>query len=188
MGMTNICMAAPNGQKVQKPRRVAHKVVVNGITLKKRRIRQLEATYGTKIRPGRYWYDSMSGLWGYEGGPTVGQTAPGEKIGRLSPRASNGNTGIFINGRELHQLEYIYLVRTYGAQNVLRGRFWMNAQGVGGYEGGPPIFNLATAWRRNRGGSTYSRYGSVIGDGSTVGYFGHDGTTVTCGPDGGCLY
>src|SRR6266540_1234336 len=57
-----------------------------------------------------YWYDAMSGAWGYQGGPTAGFTLPGIRLGgMLRADASNGNTGVFINGRELHFQDVIGL-------------------------------------------------------------------------------
>jgi hypothetical protein len=76
---------------------------------------------------------------------------------------------------------------------VQRGRFWFDAQGNGGYEGQPTTFNLIYLCRSNRGslnGTPGNRgwYGSVSGDGSMVGAIFSDGTGVTCGPDGGCMF
>jgi hypothetical protein len=55
-------------------------VVVNGAALSPDEIEALVAYYG-EAYPGRYWYDRVSGLYGYEGGPPVGQGAPGVLIG-----------------------------------------------------------------------------------------------------------
>jgi hypothetical protein len=41
---------------------------------------------------------------------------------------------------------------------VYRGRYWVNAQGIGGVEGGPPLFNLAALCApRQSSGSKSSR-------------------------------
>ena len=71
------------------------------------------------------------------------------------------------------------------------GYYWMNERGIGGYVGGPPIFDLPALCRRTSGGSNrvtggHSWYGSVLGDDETVGYIG-GGLGITCGPDGGCI-
>jgi len=57
------------------------KVVVNGVTVPKDKIASLERAYRVPIRPGAYWYDKISGLWGVEGGPLMGQIAPNLDLG-----------------------------------------------------------------------------------------------------------
>jgi hypothetical protein len=49
--------------------------------------------YGVDLPPGRYWYDQDSGLWGIEGGPSVGQITAGLPLGGpLQPGASMSDT------------------------------------------------------------------------------------------------
>jgi hypothetical protein len=150
-------------------------------------IANLEAEYRVHVPDGRYWYDALVGLWGREGEGTSGLIAPGLLLGgRLRADASGGGTGVFVNGRELHPTEVGYLSRCV---EVPPGRYWLNAQGVAGAEGGPPLVDIvvpcqAAARQHGAGGDPW--YGSVIGDGNVVGaIFGDAG--VTCGPDGGCL-
>ena len=52
---------------------LADDVVVNGVRLEDAPRQALERTYGVPIKPGKYWYDSVSGVWGLEGGPAEGQ-------------------------------------------------------------------------------------------------------------------
>lgn len=173
-----------------KPERKRSRIYVNDQELPLATVNQLEAAYRTPIAPGRYWYDPVSGLWGYAGGPAAGQISAGLDLGgRLKAKASGGGTGIYVNGRELHPLERAYLVRTYGAHNVKRGRFWMNARGVGGYEGQRASFDLGAGARSQRRSLTggYSVTGGVLGGGGVVGYTDSSGTSITCGPDGGCF-
>lgn len=124
-------------------------VFVNGRPVTAEQIQLALQTMGIQpgaatIPPGRYWYDGTSGLWGMEGGPTVGQIFPGLELGGpLQADASGGGTGVFINGRELHPQEVAFLQSIFGV--VIPGRYWMDWQGIGGYEGGPAIFNLAAA-------------------------------------------
>ncbi|MEM7763951.1 MAG: hypothetical protein AAF290_07700 [Pseudomonadota bacterium] len=158
-------------------------VIVNGETLSKQDVMQLRQLYGTVV-PGDYWYDSLSGLYGKRNGPPEGQLHAGLRVGgALSPKASGGGhgrmTGVFINGREIHPLEYRFYQSLFG--QVLPGRFWMNAQGVGGYVGGPPIFNVVQAMQqaRQRGGNTGSVYMPWIG--------GKPRTSVGRASDG-CVY
>jgi hypothetical protein len=129
-------------------------VVINQVRIPDDTLRVLQQRLGTAIASGRYWYDNMTGAWGKEGGPTLGFTLAGLNLGGpLRADASNGNTNVFINGRELHQLDVMGLQQITGV--VLPGRYWVDAQGYGGYEGGPPMFNLkmlAEQAARNRGG------------------------------------
>ncbi|HEY6282127.1 MAG TPA: hypothetical protein VIW72_10135 [Burkholderiales bacterium] len=85
------------------------KVVINGTQLTAKDIQTLERSYGVPLQTGRYWYDKMSGLWGYAGQPTAGQILAGLQLGGpLKADASNGNTGVFINGRQLPVVEVTY--------------------------------------------------------------------------------
>ena len=116
-------------------------VVVNGVALGSKTKQALEQGYGVPIKPGRYWYDNVSGVWGLEGGPTAGQILPGLKLGGpLKRDASKGHTGVIVNGRELHEKDVAALQRCL---QVVPGRYWVLANGLGGPEGGPPQFNLA---------------------------------------------
>ena len=132
-------------------------VVINGSELAPATVQRLERMGGRPIPPGRYWYDPRAGLWGYEGGPMAGETLAGVELGApLRPDASGGRTPVFINGRALHPVEVQFLGRLYG--RVQPGRYWLNANGVGGFEGGPPLFNLRQRVREvfGSGGSSYS--------------------------------
>jgi hypothetical protein len=112
------------------------KVVINGAALDEAALREFQVRYGVGPRPGRYWYDATSGLFGLEGGPSLGWILPGHDFGVLSPRASNGGTGVFINGRELDASDYVSLSWIAGTV-VMQGRYWLDGQGNVGYEGYP---------------------------------------------------
>lgn len=163
----------------------ASAVSVNGAPLSAQALQWLSQRYGA-LQPGSYWYDPTSGLWGQWGGPTAGQIQPGLRLGGPLPRnASGGGTGVFINGREIHPQEYLYLRSLYGT--VVPGRYWLNAQMVGGFEGGPPAFNLRTAASRaggGGGGGGYNRNtagGGLMSDGGCSGYLHPGGATVMTG-------
>jgi hypothetical protein len=139
----------------------ARGIVVNGVVLDERSVAALEAGYRTRLAAGRYWYDRRSGLWGHELGPAQGQIAPGLALGgplqaRASVGARAGITGVFVNGRELHPQELVYLQQLYGS--VRPARYWLDAGGVGGFEGGPAIFDLRARAIAQQG-AAYTRRG-----------------------------
>lgn len=158
-------------------------VFVNGVRLDAQTQMVLTQTYGT-IPSGRYWYDPFSGLWGTEGGPSVGRILPGLRLGGpLQANASGGGTGVFVNGREIHAQEYALLVRFFGYVN--RGRYWLGPTMIGGYEGGPAQFDLrASARGGGGGGGGYNRhtlFGGLMSDGQCSGYLHPGGATVMTG-------
>ena len=154
-------------------------VVVNGQALPAATVRTLEQAYRVPIAPGRYWYDAVSGAWGLEGGPIAGQMMPGLRLGGpLAPDASRGNSQVFINGRELMVGE-VWALQQACRTAVRRGRYWVNAQGVGGVEGGPALFNLAACGQSSgkSGGSSTRTYCDSGGNCSSHGLWGWIGTT-----------
>lgn len=126
---------APQGAPAQESA-----ILVNGQQLTTDEI----AYYGVDLPPGRYWYDGVSGLWGVEGGPSLGQITAGLPLGGpLQPEASGGDTGVFINSREIHPTELLELLQIFG--EVPPGRYWLDANLVGGFEGQPASFDLKAA-------------------------------------------
>jgi hypothetical protein len=98
-------------------------VVVNGVRLEDSTRQALERGYGVPVKPGKYWYDAVSGVWGREGGPAEGQIHPGLRLGGpLKRDASKGRTGVIVNGRELHALDVAALRRCV---SVIPGRYWV---------------------------------------------------------------
>ncbi len=162
-------------------------VVINGVRLNDEQLRQLEQRFKLRIADGAYWYDQVSGAWGMQGGPTVGFTQPHLDLGGTLQRdASNGNTGVIINGRELHPQDVMALRQL--TPYVIPGRYWVDARGIGGYEGGPPIFDLLSLARAAGGGrggawSYTSPHGggTVGGDGQGFSYFIDKDTSWTSG-------
>jgi len=138
-----------------------------------------------EVPDGAYWYDRMSGLWGVQGGPAVGQMPPELNLGgALAVDASTGGTGIVFNGRELHLTEALYLQQLFGY--VIPGRYWLNAMGIGGVEGGPALFNLVALAQQQSGGGggSYTRrgpFGSMGSDGNCSYYMTPGGTSVMSG-------
>jgi hypothetical protein len=155
----------------------------------RRVLEQLELLGGARLPDGDYWYDALSGAAGRWGGPAATLVLPGLPLGgRLPPQASGGGngrlTGVFVNGRELHPYDVRALIATYG--QVWPGRWWVNALGDFGPEGGPPIGNLRRAAAAARGGS-WLRGG---GAGSNSFWAGGDGNGYVWAMDGmsGCSY
>lgn len=143
-------------------------VIVNAVPLSAESLRQLQRIYPVPIKPGRYWYDGVSGAWGWEGEPIAGQMAPGLKLGGpIRADASRGTSGIFINGRQITMSERAYLERTCQTRTV-PGRYWVNARGVGGFENEPAWFDLSRCGRQQQRSS------------------GGSSTRTFCDPDGSC--
>ncbi len=116
-------------------------VFVNGRWLDAQTLKHVQSKYGIKVRDGRYWYDSKCGAWGIEGGPTLGFILPNLSLGGdLQVNSSNGNTGVFINGRQLPVQD---LQALYGLTGpIAPGRYWLDSRGNAGLEGQPAIVNL----------------------------------------------
>ena len=140
-------------------------VVVNGSPVPKARLAEIENYYRLSIADGEYWYDRTSGAAGPAGGPTLTFIVPGLDLGGpLQPDASAGNTGVFINGRELPQQDLIALTRLVGF--VQPGRYFLDGNGNAGYEGGPPMINLIAASRQQQSqGGSDGWYSQAVGAG-----------------------
>ena len=143
----------------------ARNVVINGVRLTDGQVASLQQQYRVQIQDGDYWYDRQVGAWGFRGGPTVGFIVPGLGLGGpLRRDASNGNTGVIINGRELHWLD---VTRLQQVTPLIRGFYWMDANGNFGQVGGPVIGNLWALSQRSGGRregilSTYDKTGAVV--------------------------
>ena len=48
-------------------------IIVNGVRLSAEQITVLERVEGGQIPCGRYWLDTATGIWGFEGGPPQGR-------------------------------------------------------------------------------------------------------------------
>jgi hypothetical protein len=150
-------------------------VFINEKEISKEQVDALKQMYGASPPAGRYWYDPRSGLYGYSGREAAGYIRPGHDFGTLSARASNGNTGVFLNGREINLTEAQFFQRVFGV--VYQGRFWLDgATGNLGVEGNPmPLANLVAAMQRAQGS----------GDG---GYRWRDGSGATITSEGNCTF
>lgn len=133
------------------------------------------------IAPGRYWYDPVSGAWGLEGQPIAGQMIDGLALGgALRADASRGDSGVFINRRQLTQGEKRYLEQLCQTP-VLPARYFVLANGLGGLEGGPPSFHLGQcpglAGGAARGGSSSRTFCDAGGNCTSTGVLGYISTT-----------
>ncbi len=135
-------------------------VVVNGARLSDAEVAALALAGSAPLRDGSYWYDPISGAWGAQGGPTLGFRRAGLAVGGpLRANASNGHTGVFVNGRELHRLDVLALQRL---GEVWLGRYWLDALGNFGREGGRMLGNLV--WRaEERGGEAAGAWATCGG-------------------------
>jgi hypothetical protein len=135
-------------------------IIINNTILSKTQIQEIRNRYGIEPKPGNYWYDPLSGLYGVVGFPSYGFMYPGHNFGSLNRNASAGNTGVIVNKRELPQLEWAiwsYILGYY----IPAGSYWLDAQGNVGNEGsGIPVVNLFAAARKN----SYSGQGTGGGD------------------------
>jgi hypothetical protein len=134
-------------------------VFINGVWHCEEILERIERQYGLRIPPGRYWYDAASGLAGLEGQGTAGRLPAGMDLGGPLPaNISEGWTGIFLNGRQLTLAEVAYLTLLTGGV-ILPGRYWLDALGNAGREGGPMLVNLyQLAQPRGSGGSGRTSY------------------------------
>ena len=124
--------------------------IVNGKPLTEQQKHEFLSVYRVPILPGNYWYDSLSGFWGHWGHEAAGVLNQGHDFGPLAANASNGNTGIFINGRQLNLVEALFFQQILGP--LRPGRAWLDGRtGYFGVEGNPnPIGNLAAILQAQR--------------------------------------
>jgi len=126
-------------QSYAPPRRIS----INGVVLSPddlNTIETIERGYNFRIADGGYWYDRRSGAIGGLNGPTAGFLPAGLRIGgAMQANCSGGGTNVFVNGREIHPAD---LMKLSQLGPVLPGRYWVEANGDFGYEGGPRAGNL----------------------------------------------
>jgi hypothetical protein len=117
-------------------------VRINGIVMSPELLGEFESVYGARPLPGDYWYDTRSGLYGIMGQQAAGMMMPGHGLGEMPEDASGGDSGVYINGRNLTSVEVGYITTLLQAPAV-KGRYWLDAYGNCGVEGVPlPLVNF----------------------------------------------
>lgn len=152
-------------------------------TAQSKTLEQLERSMG-RLADGAYWYDARTGASGRWGGPTLAFLPAGLDLGGPLPAEASGGgsgrvTGVFVNGRELHPLDVAMMQQLVG--QVWPGRWWVDAQGNFGLEGGPPVGNLVMlarsrsqsgsgpkAWSKHYEGTTPGQNMNLASDGTTT--------------------
>jgi len=84
-------------------------IIINGQVLTEEQKEEFLEWYGVLPDPGRYWYDSVSGLTGVVGSEAAASLDPDLPLGQVARNASKGDTGVIVNGRELTQNEVDFL-------------------------------------------------------------------------------
>jgi len=147
-------------------------VHVNDHKLTSDELTQVQSTYGEMPSPGHYWYDSRSGMYGVAGQAGLGFMLPDHDFGSLDPECSSGSTSVFVNGRQLPNLEWMLWSQILGAA-IHPGHYWLDANGNAGLEGNPlPLVNFVQAvadagtgggdniWSSRFGAGTYDQGGA----------------------------
>jgi hypothetical protein len=107
----------------------------------------------------------------------------------LRADASNGTTGVFINGRRLPILDYVRLAN-YVHSQLVPGRYWLDASGNFGYEHGPVMGNINIVAMQANGGGAYGgggQAGQCYGNGACVSGNTNTGGYVATDGQGGAM-
>ncbi|KAL0547012.1 hypothetical protein IC582_016933 [Cucumis melo] len=118
-------------------------VSVNGQPLPAHIVKKAEKHAGP-ILPGDYWYDYQAGFWGVMGHPCLGIIPPfiDEFTYPMSRNCAAGNTGIFVNGRELHKRD-LELLSSRGLPTTTNKLYRIDISGrVIDEDSGKELYNL----------------------------------------------
>ncbi|XP_057963609.1 extra-large guanine nucleotide-binding protein 1-like isoform X3 [Malania oleifera] len=109
----------------------AERVCVNGKPLSQEEMLLLRSCSNPpkKLKPGNYWYDKVCGFWGKEGQKPCQIITPNLNVGdSIKRNASNGNTNILINNREITNAE-VFMLKAAGVHCAGKTSFWVSADG-----------------------------------------------------------
>jgi hypothetical protein len=149
-------------------------VFINEHELSRDQVEQLVAIYRLPPPRGHFWYDTKNGLYGVWGREAAGYIRPGHDFGALPENASNGQTGVFVNGRQLNDAEVAFLQILFNGQ-VRRGRATVDAAWNVYDERGVWVANLAVALQQAQRVAAGNRSWSW-----------RDGTGAAMASDGAC--
>ncbi|CAN8229452.1 unnamed protein product [Cochlearia groenlandica] len=102
-----------------------------------------------KLKPGYYWYDKGTGYWGKIGENPSQIISPHMNVGGSNIRkdASNGDTKICINSREITRTE-LRMLKLAGVQCEGKPHFWVESDGSYREEG--QKHSLGNIWSKKR--------------------------------------
>ncbi|CAN6902203.1 unnamed protein product [Brassica oleracea] len=129
----------------------ARLIYVNGWPLSENELDKLQTCPNPpkKLKPGDYWYDKVSGYWGKVGEKPCQIISPLMNIGAsaIIEQASNGDTEIFINNREITKTE-LMMLKMVGVHCEGKPHFWVDADGRYQEEGQNRI--IGRIWNKKR--------------------------------------
>ncbi|CAF2032136.1 unnamed protein product [Brassica napus] len=129
----------------------ARLISVNGRPLSEEELDRLQTCPNPpkKLKPGDYWYDKLAGYWGKVGEKPCQIISHNMNIGgAIMEKASNGDTEIFINSREITKTE-LMMLKMVGVQCEGKPHFWVDADGTYQEEGQNRI--MGNIWSKKRG-------------------------------------
>ncbi|KAJ4914225.1 Extra-large guanine nucleotide-binding protein 2 [Raphanus sativus] len=125
-------------------------IAVNGKSLDEEELYLLQTCPNPpkKLKPGDYWYDKVAGYWGKVGEKPCQIISPHMNIGgNIKKEASNGDTEICINNREITKSE-LMMLKMVGVQCEGKPHFWVNSDGTYQEEGQNRI--MGNIWSKKR--------------------------------------
>lgn len=108
-------------------------ITINGKPMTAEQRQEYQQTYGFIPKPGHYWYDSKTGMVGNMGEPMAGTINLGHDFGVMPKNASNGHSGVIVNGRELTDAELQLYSINLG--NIKPGRYQLTPESGWSEEG-----------------------------------------------------